>query len=234
MFEDLDAQQGLAISRESSDRAIVYVIWSRNLIGQLPVEDAWFVLHERYPNDPRFLLLHSYEELVARTRLERRSSQPAIWTPTLFITKTIAVLDGAGGRLNPEVRDLIALAQDELHPLGEEDAARLDRIRGRVGARLGDASAAAKRLARVASDTIRELHEKTTGDKPIGANKPESEWRRLVDAAGGPKQKYAADAKVKAGDLVEHPKFGVGVVMGVEPGRANILFESGARKLVCG
>jgi hypothetical protein len=45
---------------------------------------------------------------------------------------------------------------------------------------------------------------------------------------------YAATAKVTAGDIVEHPKFGPGVVLGVEPGRAHILFESGARKLVAG
>lgn len=234
MFEDLDSQQGLKITRESSDRALAYVIWSRNLIGQLPVDEAWALLHDRYPNEPRFLFLQTYEELLAHTRMERRASQPGIWTPGAFLTRTVAVLDGAGGRLNPEVRDLLALAQDELHPLAEEDAARLDRIRSRVGARVGDASAAAKRLARVASDTIRELHEKTAGDKPIGGGKPESEWKRLVDAAGGPKRKYAATDKMASGDLVEHPKFGVGVVIGTEPGRANILFESGARKLVCG
>ena len=234
MFEDLDAKQGLAINRESSDRSLAYVIWSRNLIGQLPVEDAWSLLHERYPSEPRFLLLHAYEELLARSKAERRASAPSIWTPTLFLNKTVAVLDGAGGRLNPEVRDLIAIAQDELHPLAEPDSSRLDRIRSRVGARLGDAGAAAKRLARLSSDTIRELHEKTTGDKPIGGEKEGTEWKRLVDAAGGPARKYAADAKVAAGALVEHPKFGVGVVMSVEPNRANILFESGARKLVCG
>jgi hypothetical protein len=151
------------------------------------------------------------------------------------------VLDTAGGRLNPEVRDLLVVADDDLHPLSEADSAHLDRIRSRVSARSGDPSAARKRLARLASDVVRELHDRTTGGKAIGrtsgsvpAAASGNEWKNAVAAAKGARSTYSATAKVAPGDVVEHPKFGAGVVVSIEPGRANILFESGARKLVAG
>jgi len=161
------------------------------------------------------------------------------WTPTEFLSKVRRVLDASGGRLNPEVRDLLVVAEDDLHPLSEEDAARLDRIRARVSSRSGDPGAARKRLQRLASDVVRELHDRTAGGKAIGrtsgsvpAAAISSEWKTQLDTAKGARTTYAATAKVAAGDVVEHPKFGPGVVLGVEPGRAHILFESGARKLV--
>jgi hypothetical protein len=242
MFEDIDdqkpepgaAKQAIVITRESADRAIVYAIWTRNAGGAMPVEAAWALLDERYPDEARFLLLHTYEELQAPHTSET-------WSPSAFLAKVRRVLDTSGGRLNPEVRDLLAAAVDDLHPLTEDDAARLERLRARVSSRAGDPTAAKKRLARLAADTVRELHDRTSGGKPIGrtsatvpTNAAGDEWRKALAAAKGKKTTYTATAKVTAGDVVEHPKFGAGVVLGVEPGRANILFETGARKLVAG
>ena len=244
MFEDIDDQKPdkkadanpkkLVVTRDANDRALVYAIWTRNAGGGMPTDEAWLLLNDRYPEDGRFLLLHAYEELAApRTG--------AAWTPTDFLGKVLKVLDASGGRLNPEVRDLLVVAEDDLHPLSEEDSARLDRIRARVSSRSGDPTAARKRLARLASDTVRELHDRTTGGKPIGrtsgsvpAAAAGTEWKSQLAAAKGAKTTYSATAKVAAGDVVEHPKFGAGVVLGVEPGRAHILFETGARKLVAG
>ena len=243
MFEDIDdqkpdaqkptPQRAIEVTRDSNDRALVYAIWTRNAGGTMPIDQAWAVLHERYAEEGRFLLLHTYEELVA--------PRTASWSPTEFLSKLRRVLDAAGGRLNPEVRDLLAVADDELHPLSEEDAARLDRIRARVSSRAGDPAAARKRLQRLASDVVRELHDRTAGGKDIGrssgsvpAANAGNDWKRALAAAKGARTPYAATAKVAAGDVVEHPKFGAGVVLGVEPGRANILFESGSRKLVAG
>jgi len=245
VFEDIDDQKpdpqqqkkALEVTRDSNDRALVYAIWTRNAGGTMPVDQSWAILHERYPEEARFLLLNAYEELVA-------PRGPTAWSPTLFLAKVRKVLDTAGGRLNPEVRDLLAVADDDLHPLSEEDASRLERIRARVSSRAGDPTAARKRLQRLASDVVRELHDRTTGGKAIGrtsgsvpAAAAGTEWKTALAAAtkaGGAKTTYSATAKVAAGDVVEHPKFGAGVVLGVEPGRAHILFESGPRKLVAG
>jgi hypothetical protein len=240
MFEDIDDQKPgeqadpkrLGVTRDANDRTLVYAIWNRS--AGMPAAEAWSLLHDRYPEDGRFLLLHSYEALVAQ-----RASVP--WTPEEFLSTVRRVLDTSGGRLNPEVRDLLAVAEDDLHPLSEEDSARLDRIRARVSSRSGDPTAARKRLQRLASDIVRELHDRTTGGKPIGRTSGSvpaaiagTEWKSQLDAAKGARTTYSATAKVTAGDVVEHPKFGPGVVLGVEPGRAHILFESGARKLVAG
>ncbi len=239
MFEDIDDQKPgvapkkLQVDRDAKDRTLVYAIWTRNAGGGMPAAQAWSLLHDRYPEEGRFLLLHTYEELAA-TRVDA-------WTPAEFLSKVRRVLDASGGRLNPEVRDLLVVAEDDLHPLSEEDAARLDRIRARVSSRSGDPGAARKRLQRLASDVVRELHDRTAGGKAIGrtsgsvpAAAISSEWKTQLDTAKGARTTYAATAKVAAGDVVEHPKFGPGVVLGVEPGRAHILFESGARKLVAG
>lgn len=243
MFEDIDDQKpdpqqqqkkALEVTRDSNDRALVYAVWTRNAGGGMPIDQAWAILHERYPEEARFLLLNAYEELVG-------TRGPDAWTPSDFLTKVRKVLDTAGGRLNPEVRDLLAVADDDLHPLSEEDASRLERIRARVSSRSGDPTAARKRLQRVASDVVRVLHDRTTGGKAIGrtagsvpAAAAGTDWKTAVATAKGAKTTYAATAKVTAGDVVEHPKFGAGVVLGVEPGRAHILFESGPRKLVAG
>jgi hypothetical protein len=241
VFEDIDDQKpepgkrprALTVTRESSDRALVYAIWTRNAGGTMPVDQAWGILHQRYADEVRFLLLNAYEEVLA--------PRIAAWTPGAFLAKLRTVLDGAGGRLNPEVRDLLAVADDDLHPLEEEDTARLDRIRARVSSRSGDPVAARKRLARLASDVVRELHDRTAGDKPLGrasASTPAAlagnGWSAALASATGARLPYAATAKVAPGDVVEHPKFGPGVVLGAEAGRANILFESGARKLIAG
>src|SRR5690606_30685443 len=124
----------------------------------------------------------------------------------------------AGGRLHPEVRDLLAVAEDDLHPLGEGDASRLALIRGRVGIRTGTADAARKRLARLRTDFVRELHDVTQGRRRIGGrasatSSPEA-WKEAVSGASGPKKPYSATERFAAGELVEHPKFGVGVVTG--------------------
>ncbi|MDB4936904.1 MAG: hypothetical protein JWP87_3876 [Labilithrix sp.] len=242
MFEDIDDQKPdgqqpkkpLEVTADSNDRSLVYAIWTRNAGGTMPIDQAWGILHERYPDEARFLLLHTYEDLVA-------TRGPTPWSPTTFLAKVRKVLDTAGGRLNPEVRDLLAVADDDLHPLSEEDTARLERIRARVSSRSGDPTAARKRIQRLASDVVRELHDRTAGGKAIGrtagsvpAAAAGSEWKSALAAAKGARTTYSATAKVSAGDVVEHPKFGAGVVLGVEPGRAHILFESGPRKLVAG
>ncbi len=243
MFEDIDDQKPaptdpkkpLAVTRDANDRSLVYAIWTRNAGGGIPADHAWAILHQRYPEEARFLLLHTYEGVVAPR------AAAAHWSPTEFLAKVRSVLDTSGGRLNPEVRDLLAVAEDDLHPLSDEDAARLDRIRARVSSRAGDPTAARKRLQRLASDVVRELHDRTTGGKAIGrtsgsvpAAAVTGDWKTMLAAAKGSRTTYSATARVTAGDVVEHPKFGPGVVLGVEPGRAHIRFESGARKLVAG
>jgi hypothetical protein len=43
---------------------------------------------------------------------------------------------------------------------------------------------------------------------------------------------YAPAAALAVDTLVSHPKFGRGLVVGLEPGKVAILFEEGVKKLV--
>jgi hypothetical protein len=226
MFEDIRLEGPL--DETASDRKIVYAIWSRDTASKLAPHEGWKLLADRYPNDARFLLFATYEEYEGHAK---------DWTPADFLNRVWTVLERAGGKLNPEVRDLLAVVWDDLHGLEEPAAARLERIRGRVGSRFGDAAAARKRLVRLIGTVVREIHERTQGSGSIAslrAAAPASEWSQAVANATGERTKYDATAKVEVGALIDHPKFGTGVVIGKEPGRANILFESGARKLVIG
>ncbi len=226
MFEDVKDED---VSEGGEDRVIVYALWARDPKGKLKPPRAWELLHSRYPEEPRFLLFRAADELIDR---------PAEWTPGAFLDEVRRILDSAGGRLHPEVRDLLAVAEDDLHPLSDVDSAKLERIRGRVGIRMGDADAARKRLARLRADYVRELHEATLGGKRIGVRAPSASsvdaWREAIASASATKRPWSPSEKLALGDLVEHPKFGVGLVTATEPGRAQILFQSGARKLVSG
>ena len=74
---------------------------------------------------------------------------------------------------------------------------------------------------------LKEIDERTEGGKPLGvraaapaAGTPGNDWASAVADQNKPRRKYAADAHFDRGELVEHPKFGVGVVTGTEPGKA--------------
>lgn len=226
MFEDI--RQGAKIDATASDRVIAYAIWSRDTMSSLAPHEAWNVLAARYPNDARFLLFAVFEEYEGRSKE---------WTPAAFLAQVWTVLERAGGKLNPEVRDLLAVVSDELHGLEEPAAARFERIRGRVGTRFGDAESARKRIVRLGGSLVREIHERTQASGSLAGMKAAepvaaSAWSEAVANGTGEKKPYSAAVRYETGALVEHPKFGTGVVVGTEPGRANILFESGARKLV--
>jgi hypothetical protein len=79
MPEDVD---GFEVSTDSSDREILYAIWTRNEIGDLPADEAWAILYERYPTESRFLLLNAYEELTQQV--------PQAWNAQLFLEEVAA------------------------------------------------------------------------------------------------------------------------------------------------
>src|ERR1700755_6516 len=102
MFEDLE-EDGVDVSAYSPDRAIAWAIWSRSEDVNITAEEAWAILHERYPDDARFLLLNAYSELsetrkqsegrlkAARAAAGARSAKGAAvdlpWSPAYFLKK---------------------------------------------------------------------------------------------------------------------------------------------------
>lgn len=66
---------------------------------------------------------------------------------------------------------------------------------------------------------------------------PEAVWKQELAAAaarGSRGRTYSAEEGFRAGDVLDHPSFGVGVVQrAVGPGKILVLFRDGARNLQC-
>lgn len=245
MFEDLE-EENVDVTPESPDRAIVYAIYSRGEDAGITADEAWSILHDRYPDDPRFLLLHAYSELSERRRnSDAPRSEEGSVVANLFLKRLTKAVSGAPDDLHPQLRDLLAFGSAILAKSGDPGAvaevrAKLD-VLGEPDPKRDERDRAGLRLRRFEREVVRELHDRTEDNKPLGVRKeataaasPVSEWADAVEDASKPRRKYAATDRFARGELVEHPKFGVGVVTGTEPGKAVILFESGVRKLVAG
>jgi len=234
MFEDLE-DEDIDVSPDSPDRAIVYAIWQKSESAALTAEEAWAILHERYPDDARFLLLNAYHELAESVPSE----------PGYLVTKIDRIVSGAPEAVHVHVRELLAYGGAVLGKATGDDAKRIATMRTRVGAE-GEAPTkrderAALKLRRFEREVLKELHDRTEGGKPLGTRAPSpttlppppvNALEEALADASRTRKKYAATDKFAKGELVEHPKFGVGVVTALEPGRVTILFESGSRKLV--
>jgi hypothetical protein len=235
MFEELEEADHVDVSADSPDRTVLYAIWAKS--SDLTAEEAWAILFERYPDDPRFLLLNAYGELA-------EGSVSGAWTPDYFLKKLERILAGANGSLDVQAKDLLAFAGAILAAAKGEDAKRLADVRAKLGAPAASAKRderAGLKLRRFEREVLRELHDRTVDNAPLGvrASAPaasstgESAWESAVADKKKPRKRYAPTTHLEKGELVEHPKFGVGLVTQIEPGRATILFESGTRKLVC-
>jgi hypothetical protein len=236
MFEDLEEEENVDVSADSPDRVIIYAIWKKSESLNLTPEEAWAILHERYPEDARFLLLNAYAELAEPT-------VAGAWTPSYFVKKVERILAAATEEQKLHVKDLLAFGGAVMASAKGEDAKAFLDLRTRVGVEAApdgkrDERAGLK-LRRYEREVLKELHERTLNGSPLGVRSvptphapPVDEWGTAVADTSKPRRRYAADAAYARGELVEHAKFGVGVVTGIEPGRVQILFEGGARKLV--
>jgi hypothetical protein len=235
VFEDFEEQDSVDVSPDASDRLIAYAIHSRGDMG-VTAEEAWAILYERYPDDPRFLLLNAYAELA-------ETAVAGVWTPAYFLKKVDRILDGGSDAIHPHLKDLLGFAGNVLASAKGEDATKLNEVRGKVGAgpETKRDERAGLRLRRYEREVLKELHERTEGNKPLGVRRQgtpiapaATDWASATADKSKPKKKYAATDRFERGELVDHPKFGVGVVTLTEPSRVSILFESGLRKLVSG
>ena len=237
LFADMEPDDSFELSDDADDRAILHVIWRGAEIGDLPVQDGWRILFERYPDDVRLLAALLSEEI----------HQADMGSPEQVCGKLERILDAAKGKLDAEVRDLLAFARLDMDddtktgmrrkkPLSAATAKRVQNLRARVGASaedVWDEGGPVARLAGFRQRLVRALHDQTAGNKPIrdrGARAPDS-WRAMLAAAKA-KKPYAPTTSYDLGDAVEHPKFGEGVVTAVDKGRMTVLFVNGERKLV--
>jgi hypothetical protein len=267
MFEDLE-EESVDVTPDSPDRAIAWAIWSRDEAGGVTPDEGWAILHERYPDDLRFLLLSAYTELsetrkqsegrikVARATDGSPASTRAakvevgVWSHGYFLKKLEVLAAGAPESIVPQLRDLVVFGSALLALTRGEEATRLTALKAKIAGlaegepNRDDRDRAGIRLRRFEREVLKEVEERTQENKPLGtrASAPaaaqtasgKDEWATATSDTSRPRRRYAADERYARGELVEHPKFGVGVVTGTEPGKAVILFESGVRKLIAG
>src|SRR5688500_9156952 len=117
MFEDFE-DEDVDVSPDSPDRAIVFAIWSKSESSALTPEEGWAILHERYPDDPRFLLLNAYSELGDHTA-------SGAWTPGYFVTKLERIAATATDALHAPLKELLGFAGAVLAKAGAEEAAKV-------------------------------------------------------------------------------------------------------------
>src|SRR4051794_16751335 len=217
-----DAGGDFEISEDDDDRGVLHAIW-KGREGDLPVSDGWRILTERYPADMRLLVALVSEEI----------HESDAGSPEQLCGKLEKILDASKGRLNDEVRDLLAFARLDFEddsktgvrrkkPLSAATKKRVASMRARIGEPkedVWDEGGPVARLSGFRRKLVRTLAEATKGHKPIGegAVRPPDSWREMMAAAKAPKP-YDASATWEVGDALEHVKFGVGVVTAVEPG----------------
>jgi hypothetical protein len=170
-----------------------------------------------------------------------------VWSPSYFLTKVERLFAGATETLHPQIRDLVVFGSASLAMVKGDDPQKLAALRTKLGSagepepKRDDRDRAGLRLRRFEREVLKELDERTQDGKPLGVRavpqagpSPGGDWATAVADKDKPKRPYAADARFERGELLEHSKFGVGVVLGTEPGKVVILFESGVRKLIAG
>ncbi|MGD0678576.1 MAG: hypothetical protein ABSC94_24480 [Polyangiaceae bacterium] len=60
---------------------------------------------------------------------------------------------------------------------------------------------------------------------------PEPTWAEVDAKPDNSFVPFALSSRYVKGDLIRHPKFGKGLVLGVEPTRIEVLFQDGKKKL---
>jgi len=70
-------------------------------------------------------------------------------------------------------------------------------------------------------------------DSPVWAKpaEPEPAWAEVESKPDESFVAFALTSRYAKGDFISHPKFGKGLVMGVEGARIEVLFKDGKKKL---
>ncbi|MBO5752156.1 MAG: hypothetical protein J6S69_00510 [Proteobacteria bacterium] len=84
-------------------------------------------------------------------------------------------------------------------------------------------------------DTLVTVQSVLTAEDRASEQSLHDAWERLTQADNTEIKTYSIKAKFEDGDIVRHNKFGVGVVVEmIDTTKAEILFEEGIKRLVCG
>lgn len=213
-FADV-AGDNLEIDASSADRAVFCAIESRGEIGDLPVDEAWALLADRYPNDARLRVLALYHDLdqhgadVFRDTASLMRAMNALIETKADREQCAALVAMIGAEIDD--RDAVAPVERALAPIPEERVAR--------------------RLLRKLRDAVLDEAEEKTRDGGMFGERAESGEAKIKPNDGPPKA-YSPKETFAVGDRVIHSKFGEGVVIDKVDGKIEVTFPDGKRKLV--
>jgi hypothetical protein len=99
----------------------------------------------------------------------------------------------------------------------------------------GDHNYRAPKVASVAKEKKTKARVPGAPRKPKAVQQDEQQWQELAEQLqAGQTVPYSMESTFKKGQAVNHPVFGVGVVMElVPPNKVEILFEAGRKLLRC-
>jgi hypothetical protein len=221
MFEDMKrGLEELADPSAASDRELLWALWANREIGDLRAPELWGELYRRYPDEPRFLVLGVYEGLC----------EPPIpgTSPGQAFVDQAERLAGTGGAAAESLPALLDFGEPAVdHDLGAEERRRLSELRKRLAARRGSSTQASSKLRALAGHVIAEYHDRSRSNRPL--REPVASAK--VKAPPATPKPFAVDARYAAGDVVEHPKFGVGQVVSLAEGKIEVAFQSGTKVL---
>ena len=183
MFEDLE-EENVDVNADSPDRAIAWAIASRGEAGTVTPEEGWAILHERYPDDPRFLLLNTYAEInEAKKQAVDTKSAAQVLTAAYLLKKIDRVMaaDPTGAH-EPHVRELVVFGTTELGAAKGEELTTVKSLRDKLGiegeSKRDDRDRAGLKLRRFEREVLKEVDDRTQ-DNP-------SAWRRCSSRRSPP------------------------------------------------
>jgi len=213
-FADV-AGDGIEIDASSGDRAVFCTIESRGEIGDLPVDEAWALLADRYPNDARLRVLALYHDLD-QNGVEAFRDTASLMRAMNALIETKADREQCAALVamiaaESDDRDALAPVERALAPIPEERIAR--------------------RLLRKLRDAVLdEADEKTRDGGNFGEGAPSTLDK--IKPNEGPPKPYSPKESFAVGDRVVHTKFGEGLVIDKADGKIEVAFPEGRKKLV--
>lgn len=217
-FSDVE-HDGIDLDGALSDRVLFHVIETRSAAFDLPVDEAWSTLAERYPDDARLRLAAIAADVDANG---------IAGGPEWIVAAFESVLPKLATTDHPAFAGAATL-------FFEQCGASHDALRARVRRLVSDwprnEAEAHHALRKFVRRLLDEADERTRGHQPWGDAKVETA-ADLLAKAEGPARPYAPTQAFARGDRLAHPKFGEGVVLGAAEGKIEVAFADQRRVLV--
>jgi hypothetical protein len=209
LFDDV-AADALELGPDSPDRALFACIGSKGDLGDLPVDETWAILADRYGDDARLRVLAIAREIEAHGTAEGRSAED-------YARAIDALRPRIDEALAEPFEALEVFRQDALGRAADETFRRARRT-----------------LRRFEQALLEEAAERTSGGRPFGerssGTKVVDDATLLANATGEPRP-YSPKTGFAVGDRVSHTKFGLGLVVAREEAKIEVVFAEGRKKL---